>query len=374
MKTSKILILAEKNYQKSVWCSNILEGIGKKNFNLISLEDLSNLNANDVVAIIGSTNHFLKKSILMCNENNLRCIVVGTEISDFYSRISSIKVNRSAAVTSLVHYFNHLKKHRCALLGVNSFSNIDMEKKDAFLSAYHSLYGVDASDFVFFCDDSVTSCTKRLLDRIYDFDCVICSNDYFAVYFITEAKKLGINVGCDVFVSGYGNSYIGEKITPSVTTIAPKYFEMGMQTRKVYHYLLENPSVNSMEVLVDYDVIVRESTKNSEFKTEYHKELSNFAPCEKSIFDDESLKKIMGMDFILASCDKTLSMILDGIYNDISYSALAEKLYLSDSALRYKLNKIFTHTNTKSKSELKKLIETLNLKDDENAKNDWNKE
>jgi len=359
-------VLAEKNYQKSVWCSKILEGIEKKNFNLISLEDLSNLNENDVVAIIGSTNHFLKKSILMCNENNLRCIVVGTEISDFYSRISSIKVNRSAAIISLVHYFNHLKKHRCALLGVNSFSNIDMEKKDAFLSAYRSLYHKDASDCVFFCDDSVAFCVKRLLDRIDDFDCVICSNDYFAVCFITEAKKFGINVGRDIFVSGYGNSYIGEKITPSVTTIAPKYFEMGIQTRKVYHYLLENPTVNSMEVLVDYAVIVRESTDNSEFKTEYHIDTANFAPCEKSMFDDESLKKIMGIDFVLAPCDKTLAMILIGINNDIPYGALAEKLYLSDSALRYKLNKIFTHTGTKSKSELKRLIETLDLKDDEN--------
>ena len=227
MKISKILVLAEKNYQKSVWCNKILDGIGKKNFNLISLEDLSGLNENDVVAVIGSTNHFLKKSILMCSENNLRCIVVGAEISDFYGRVSSIKVNRSAAVTSLVHYFNHLKRHKCALLGVNSFSNIDMEKKDAFLSAYHSLYGNDASDFVFYCDDSVDTCVKKLLGRIADFDAVICSNDYFAVRFITEAKKLGIEAGRDVFVSGYGNSYIGEKITPSVTTVAPKYFEMG---------------------------------------------------------------------------------------------------------------------------------------------------
>ncbi|MBE7038528.1 MAG: LacI family transcriptional regulator [Ruminococcaceae bacterium] len=370
MKTSRILVVAEKNYQKSVWCSKILEGIEKKNFNLISLEDLSNLNENDVVAIIGSTNHFLRKSILMCNEKKLRCVVVGAEISDFEYPISSIKVSRKSAVTSLVHYFNHLKRVNCALLGVNSFSNIDMEKKDAFLSSYRALYNKDAINNVFFSDDGVKECVNKLLNNVSSFDSVICSNDYFAVCFITEAKKLGIKIPDDILVAGYGDSYIGEKITPSLTTVAPKYFEMGTQTRKVYHYLLENPSVKSIEVLVDYDIIVRESTDKKEFKLDYHTDMSNFEPCHISIFDDENLKKIMGMDFILESYDKTLSMILDGIYNDIPYGALAEKLYLSDSALRYKLNKIFTYTNTKSKSELKKLIETLNLKDDENAKND----
>lgn len=363
MKISKILVLAEKNYQKSVWCSKILDGIGKKNFTLVSLDDLHDLNDNDVVAIVGSTNHFLKKSISLCNNKNLRPIIVGTEISDFDSRISSIKVSRKAAITSLVHYFNSLKREKCALLGVNSFSNIDMEKKDAFLASYRSLYEKDASEYVFFSDDGLDACINSLLKNISSFDSVICSNDYYAVSFITKAISNGINIPDDVFVTGYGNSFIAENISPSVTTVAPKYFEMGSQTRKTYHYLLENPSVTSVEVLVDYDIIVRESTQNKEFKKDFHFDNTSIEPSIKSIFDDENLKKIMGIDFILGSDDKTLAMILKGIYEYIPYGALAESLYLSDSALRYKLNKIFTVTHTNSKTELKKLIETLNLKD-----------
>ena len=196
MKVSKILVLAEKNYQKSVWCSKILDGIGKKNFNLVSFEDLYALNENDVVVIVGSTSHFLRKSILLCIEKKLRCIVVGAEISDFDSDISSIKVSRKSAVTALVHYFNHQKRVNCALLGVNSFSNIDMEKKDAFLSANKALYNKNATKNVFLSDEGVKNCVDNLLDNISKFDSVICFCIGIRKFFHWRKNNTFFNNGC----------------------------------------------------------------------------------------------------------------------------------------------------------------------------------
>lgn len=156
---------------------------------------------------------------------------------------------------------------------------------------------------------------------------------------MSEARKIGIKIPEDVFVAGYGNSPICENITPTVTSVAPKYREMGTQARKAYYYLDDNPSVSSVSILADYDIIVRESTQNIELGIDSYIFSNKFEPCTRTILDDEKIKRIIGLDAIFGSPDISLAMILNGIANDVSYSALAEKLYLSYSAFRCKLLK-----------------------------------
>lgn len=110
MKNAKIPIIAEENYLKSSWCGETLDGIGRQKYEIVTPDDVKNFAKLSVVPIIGTTNHFLKKSITVCIENNLRPIVVGTETADVDSRISTIKTNRKAAVTSLLKYFKSARQ------------------------------------------------------------------------------------------------------------------------------------------------------------------------------------------------------------------------------------------------------------------------
>ncbi len=363
MKNPKIPAVVEKIHQKSVWYTEILAGIGKQKIELVELEELELFSENAVICVVCSTKHFLEKTVSLCKKYKLRPIVVGTEFADFDSRISSIKTNRKDAVSGLVRYCKSLGRDRIALLGVNNFSNIDTEKRNAFVQALRTLDGIDATSDVYPSDDGAESCIDLLLDNISAYNAVMCANDYFAAAFVVKAAERGIRVPKDVIVTGYGNSVIGERLNPSITSIAPKYYEMGRQARKIYSYLSDNPEVESLELLVGYDVIVRESTGANEFKPDVHTFTSNVEPLINSIFDDKMLSGIVGIDTVLSCDDDTMKMILKGIAEDVPYSALAEKLYLSDSAFRYKLNKIFTLANIQSKSELKRVLNTLNLRE-----------
>ena len=331
MKNAKIPIIAEENYLKSSWCGETLDGIGRQKYEIVTPDDVKNFAKLSVVPIIGTTNHFLKKSITVCIENNLRPIVVGTETADVDSRISTIKTNRKAAVTSLLKYFKSAGRNSTALLGVNRYSTIDNEKKDAFTEAYSALYKKDAQKNIYYSKTNAEDCVNSLLSDISSYNGVICSNDYFAVLFMSKARKAGIKIPEDVFTAGYGNSFI----TPAVTSVAPKYREMGTQARKAYYYLSDNPSVSSVSILVDYDIIVRESTLNIKFENDSSIISNNFEPCTHTIFDDGKIRGIIGLDAVFGS---------------------------SDTAFRYKLNKIFALTHTKSKNELKDLLNDLNLK------------
>ena len=365
MKNAKIPTVVEKSYQKSVRNTEILNGIGKQKLEFLTLEDLTSFAKNSVIPIIGSTKYFIEKTVSCCKEYNLRPVVVDTKLADFDSRISSIRTNRKDADSGIVRYCKSLGNDRIAMLGINNFSNTDTEKRNAFVETLHTIYGFDATEDVYYSDDSAEKCINLLLNNISKYNAVMCANDYFAAAFIVKAKERGIRVPNDIIVTGYGNSFIGEKLTPSITTVAPKYFEMGRQTRKIYNYLTDNPEVTSLEVLVDYDVIVRESTGEKELDEDGYIRTTVFDPCVHSIFSDELLRRIAGIDTVLSYDDKTMKMILKGIAENVPYSALAEKLYLSDSAFRYKLNKIFNLSNIQSKSELRQALNILNLKEDE---------
>ncbi len=364
MKNAKIPAVVEKIHQRSVWYTEIQNGIGKQKIELLELEDLKLFQENSVIPVICSTKHFLEKTVSFCKEYKLRPIVVGTELAEFDSSISSIKTNRKDAISGLVRYCRALGRDRIAMLGVNNFSNIDTEKRNAFVETLRNEGGIDATKNLYCSDDGAEKCIDLLLDNVSKYNAVMCANDYFAVAFIIKARERGIRVPEDVIVTGYGNSVIGERITPSITTVAPKYFEMGRQARKIYAYLTDNPEVTSLELLVGYDVIVRESTGQKEFKEDVYTRTAPFEPCIHSIFNDKMLRGIVGIDTVLGYDDNTMKMILKGIAEDIPYTALAEKLYFSDSAFRYKLNKIFNLANIQSKSELKRVLNTLNLKED----------
>ena len=364
MKSAKIPAVVEKIHRKSVWYTEILGGMGKQKIELLELDELESFSENSVIPIVCSTKHFLEKTVSFCKKYKLRPIVVGTELADVDSRISNIKTNRKDAVSGLVRYCKSLGCDRIAMLGVNNFSNIDTEKRNAFVQAMRAELGIDSSSDVYSSDDGAEKCIDLLLDNISSYNAVMCANDYFAAAFIVKAQGRKIRVPEDIVVTGYGNSVLGERLTPSITTIAPKYYEMGRQARKIYAYLSDNPEVESLELTVGYDVIVRESTEEKEFKTDGYTHTQNVEPCINSIFDDKMLSGIVGIDTVLGYDDDTMKMILKGIAEDVSYNALAEKLYLSDSAFRYKLNKIFSLTNIQSKSELKHVLNTLNLKVD----------
>ncbi len=363
MKSTKIPAVVEKIHRRSVWYTEILGGIGKQRLELVEPEELELFAENSVIPIVCSTKHFLEKTVSLCKKHKLRPIVVGTELADFDSRISNIKTNRKDAVSGLVRYCKSLGRDRPAILGVNNFSNIDAEKRGAFVNEMRNSFGIDASGDVYASDDGAEKCIDLLLDKIASYNAVLCANDYFAAAFMVKARERGIRVPEDVVVTGYGNSVIGERISPSITTVAPKYYEMGRQARKIYGYLSDNPEVESLELTVGYDVIVRESTGLLEISPDTQTHTPDIEPCINSIFDDKMLGGIIGLDTVLGYDDDTMRMILKGIAEDVPYGALAEKLYLSDSALRYKLNKIFALTGIQSKSELKRVLNALNLKE-----------
>ena len=359
MKKEKIPAVIEKSFKSTVWCKEILEGIGKHNFFDVGENGFSNLEENSAILIIGSSNYFLNSNINECTGHNLKAVVVGTDFNDSGHSVSSVVVDRASATFRAVKYFSLLEKVPIALFGISGYSSSDLSKKDAFEKAIRTLSLDFSEDDIYYFDEGSVKCIEAFLKKNKKYKSVICSNDYFATALMYYASRAGISIPDDLIIMGYGNSPIGKKVRPSLSTIAPKYRQMGVQAAKIYSYLMANKDVNSVNVSVDYDIIIRESTGSAEKAQQNLSFEGEFLPCQKSMFNDAFIGKITALDEAIYNADETTIKIMQGIVQDISYDKLAEMLYLSDTAFRYRLNKIFSMTYCGSRKELKELLQII---------------
>ncbi|MBE7092908.1 MAG: hypothetical protein E7365_07015 [Clostridiales bacterium] len=353
---SKIPIIVEDNFKQTIWYNQMLKIFSKKNVQPILKSSIKTLKKDSVILIIGVSNIFINECIQLCKTNSIRCIVVGANLTETNSFVSYVTINRKATTSNIVSYFKQLNAKRIALLGINTGSIVDYEKKQGFTDSVNTLYGYNPEEDIYNYTTSAQETINNLLKRIDKYDAVICANDYFAIKLILSAKKIGINIPDDLMIAGYGNSSIGKLFKPSITSASFDYKKTALHAIKLFYFLTQNPEISNCNICIDCNVIPRETTNFFTPNTTVSFDLGIVEHDSQSIINDIPLKQILGLDEILNSTDKINSQILLGIHQNLTLSEISEKLYISATALRYRMKKIYQLTNTHSKQELYQLL------------------
>lgn len=71
---------------------------------------------------------------------------------------------------------------------------------------------------------------------------------------------------------------------------------------------------------------------------------------------ESHLKNVYALENTLMTMDDTDRKIISGLLQKESYNRLAENLFLSDTAFKYRLYKLFSATNCKNRTELTELF------------------
>ncbi len=109
---------------------------------------------------------------------------------------------------------------------------------------------------------------QELVRQKKEFDAVVCYNDQIAVEVVKALEECHIHVPEQVSVTGYDNSFIAENSRVKLTTIAHPQDKLGEMAAKLLLELIQNPnaSVSENKVLIEPELIVRESCKKQEQK------------------------------------------------------------------------------------------------------------
>ena len=104
-------------------------------------------------------------------------------------------------------------------------------------------------------------------------------------------------------------------------------------------------------------LIVRESTayEMHEMDTE-NATLLDAAHQGAPFYSEPVIANVMHVENCLTQCDALNLKIIQGILNGESYDSIEDRLFLSRSALNYRLKKIFTYAQTQNRKEFESLF------------------
>jgi LacI family transcriptional regulator len=89
---------------------------------------------------------------------------------------------------------------------------------------------------------------------------VLCGNDSLAIYALKACQDRGLDVPRDLSVMGFDDIAIGEHTSPSLTTVAVRKREMGIQAARLVRQLIEGPGPVGPQVTVPVVLKQRQST------------------------------------------------------------------------------------------------------------------
>ncbi len=92
-------------------------------------------------------------------------------------------------------------------------------------------------------------------------DGVFCFNDTVAVGAMVRAIEAGLRIPKDVAIVGCGNFHYSSKLHVPLSSVDQRSKEIGERTAKMIATLLEKPSVRPRTVILEPELIVRESSR-----------------------------------------------------------------------------------------------------------------
>lgn len=365
MKKQELFVITEKQYSNTNWYTRIMNGIyqetAKKSFKIVFCTDadLETFEPGTILVLIGSSQPFMKKYIQLCTRFSLRPIVTGSGFYQSNIPVSYITINRYSAMVDVVQTLISIGAKSIAFLGVNSSFQTDMQRYEGWMSSVR-FHGVgNPEDDVYFSDHGLPACMDAFWKNVHKYDAVACTNDWYASYVCSHAPEHGLSIPEDLMVTGFGNTLLGQYTNPPLTTVSLNLSSVGAQVLTLHRLLAQNPDLQACTETLKSDIIFRGSTKNP---------LSAMTPLDSPVLftddffsdfipaDKQHLNQLYALENTIGKMDETDYKIVHGLIDGVSYQALAEKLFLSDTAFKYRLQKLFTAIGCNSRAEMIQLF------------------
>lgn len=300
--------------------------------------------------VVGVKKSWIRETLHHLRNIGLKPVLAGAEKSDFGSDVSVAGFARKSLVEDLVKYFYYAGRRHLASLGNVSTDINDVERIRAFLNTSRNLgMTVDEKD-VYTFDQGSKSSIQQFLLNVNQYDGVICVNDYVAIQLIRELNEIDIMVPESLFVAGSGDMFLGRCITPSLTTTTLDYYNIGIQSINISRMLDQDPSIDTISIMIPYKLICRASTG-------YEKPPSSkiIQPISEPMMvrkQEDPIYFLEKLEECLQRCDQIDYKIVDGILKGLSTDKLAEQIFVTQGTVQYRLKKLYEAVGVRSKKEL----------------------
>jgi len=346
----------------TLWIRDILDSIHKEaakkalSFILVTEDEIdavfaaSHEDTRRLALVIGCSLPWITKAINLLYSINVDPILVSVYKCPYEKSISSVTFNAAEGMRNLVQYLMNIDKKRIALFGFHLDTIGDLCKKQAFIQAMRE-NGQSIKKENIYPRGKIATCGKKLMERIVQYDAVICTNDLLAVYLICSLRSNGISIPNDLYITGFGNWKLAESFYPSITRMYTDLHELGRQAVKLHQYLYFNPTAQWVSTMLECQLQIRETTANKQTNS-----IKYLLPHSESLAPyfnkDPDIMDTLKAELFIRSTDLIDRAILKKIVTGYTYENISLALNISESNIKYRLQKMYNLINASNREEL----------------------
>ncbi len=363
-----IYVTSEQVGLPGYWITDILAGISKealkKNITIIDYNGQKPIVTDDysrpLVLAIGYSYQWMENTCRILKKQGVEPLLVNagqdfrTETLDVSGFVS---FGIAKAMYNVICYLLSNKRNKIAFFGAHDETHSDQIKIEEFLKLSQH-FGLNLGEADVYKDLTLADCIKSFELNMHRYNAVICSSDAAAVFLTKWLEERGILVPEDLFIIGFGNSIVSDAIKPTITTVENNFVELGKQAVKLHQFLQKNTDIHCGSVLVDCPLIERQSTGSIRYKKSSPRFISSGMP----LYDfDPDVLTVLQVEELLRMWDDIDRQIISGLLKGKTIISIAEGLFVSVSAVKYRIKKMLTAANLKDKEELTQIIKKYNV-------------
>ena len=209
--------------------------------------------------------------------------------------------------------------------------------------------------------DGFDQCFSEFFPRRYEYDAILCANDFIAACLLKKIKLLDDDYAKSRFIIGISNTYISKLFKTTITSVTYSRDDVVQAVAATYKLLLHNKNhLTSINYLLPTKIFPRESTQHVPLP---EKNIS--LPTVKSLrepqlkfvnifpqYDEGSdLTKLIELENMFVSFDKLDFQILLYFMKGATNTEIANRLFITPQALQYHTRQMFEHTKTSGKQK-----------------------
>ncbi len=334
-------ILIENGFADSIWCKQILQGLTlelkKRREPYRILCDGETV--QDTVFVIGSSPHWLGAMVSRCNRAGLVPILLCSSHRKIPGgRYHIVRPDIAGSMQQLVGTLRQ-RGQRLALYGVNPDSVGDRSSREAFI--------LECPDGLCFENRGcLRACFERFLPTLDQVDAVICTNGFAAISLYHRLKERGISIP----IISYAQTLLCRRYEGAITSVNMHYDSFGKTALGIADLARRQSHISELTATVQWSVAGLEPGELPSVAT--------CAPTPDTFYDDKELQQMLKLEDLLGSCDDIDRQLLDMLLEGQSYMAMAERCFLTEGAVKYRIRALRQICDCPDRESLETLLRT----------------
>ncbi len=345
-----VYILTEPAYSGSIWCRELLKSLTdrlrQKRIPFCEVFD-SVKNDSDGVFIIASDYNWIKSTVSSLNSVGTRPILICNQSEQIqgcdYSCVCS---DISGSMKYLLSELRSAGKTRVALYGVNTSSISDLGRVDGLFALKHE--GFDKMH-IFINNGSLANCFAEFFKERKSFDAVICSNDFAAISLVRNLSEKDPDALNSLKILSCAKTKLSGFYKDMITSVNMNFEQYGKAAVFIYEKLKIHPYMSGITVKVKWN---NENEKTPQHKTVTIENGNN----GYEFYADGEMREMLTVEQVLDLCSDTDRLILTSLLNGLTLEETANRCFLTESGVKYRIKRILTECKLSDKSELLTLL------------------